>query len=329
MAKIIIVADKENLPILEKYLPMQEGITVIYSTSSLEGADNHIKKAQAVVLDVSHKSAGVFIATLKAKNIPIIAIADIAAQGFALMELGASEMQLRMKNQSPDYFCKLLAAKIKDVSQREDGKKMRELKRPSLGKSRVGDKLIVIGSSTGGTDTVEHVLKGLREDVPPILIVQHMPPIFTRMYAERLNNNCSMSVWEAREGDALRRGLALIAPGDYHMVLSAVGDDMYVKCVGGARVCNQRHAVDVLFESVTKVLGNSTRNVIGVILTGMGSDGANGLLELRQAGATTIGQDEESCVVYGMPRAAYECGAVQRQLHKDDIAQAILNFTRS
>lgn len=326
MINVVIVADKVRIPILMKHLPEENGISVIYVTESTSGLDAYIKRTQVIVLDVPKENAQKYIDVLKVNNIPIIAITDVATHGFALMGGGAAEMQLRTPGQMPQYFCRLLAAKIHAVSKREGGQKTRELKRPGS-KDNI-NKLIVIGSSTGGTDTLEFILRDLPEDIPPILVVQHMPPIFTRMFAERLHTNCRINVWEAREGDPLMRGLALVAPGDKHMVLAKRNDGLYVRCIDGARVCNQRPSVDVLFESVAKILGDECSRAVGVILTGMGSDGAKGLLAMRKLGSSTIGQDEASCVVYGMPRAAYECGAVQRQLHKNDIASAILNFAR-
>ena len=324
MINILIISDKDRLPEYKQYLKAED-ISVLHATDSLDEAEKFINKAQVILLDVPMEDAQQFISALGRKKVPILAVAGSANMGFAVMEWGAAEMQVRFAGQPPEYFFKMVMTKIRSVSKTIGGQTMRTLKRPDLGKA---DKIIAVGSSTGGTDTVEGILRKLPEDMPPILIVQHMPPIFTRMFAERLNTLCKLSVWEARDSDILVQGLVLIAPGDRHMVLARSGRDLIVNCTHGAKVCNQRPAVDVLFESIAKVLGNECRRCLGIILTGMGNDGAKGLLAMRNMGSMTIGQDQESSVVYGMPRAAYECGAVTHQLHLNDIAPAILNFAK-
>ncbi len=154
------------------------------------------------------------------------------------------------------------------------------------------------------------VVKQFRRDIPGVVIVQHMPPGFTKMYAERLNNQCTVSVKEAETGDRVLQGQVLIAPGDRQMRVVKVGNMYQVECRGTEKVSGHCPSVDVLFESVAKVAGNKA---IGVILTGMGADGSKGLLQMRKAGAQTIGQNEATCVVYGMPKVAYDIGAVQYQ----------------
>ncbi len=187
--------------------------------------------------------------------------------------------------------------------------------------SETTDKVIAIGASTGGTEAIREVLTRLPANVPGIIIVQHMPPNFTKSFADRLNELCAIEVREAKNGDFLGVGKALIAPGDYHMVLRRSGARYFVEIGTGEKVSGHRPSVDVLFNSVAKTAG---ANAIGVILTGMGADGAKGLLSMRKAGARTIGQDENSCVVYGMPKVAYEIGAVEQQFDLDDIAEAIV-----
>ncbi len=168
------------------------------------------------------------------------------------------------------------------------------------------NKIIAIGASTGGTEAIKEVLTRLPGNSPGIVIVQHMPPGFTAAYAERLNGICKMEVKEAQNGDVCRPGVALLAPGDYHMVLRRVGARYTVKTKKGPRVWHQRPAVDVLFNSVAE---HSGVNSVGVLLTGMGKDGADGLMKMKEMGSRTVCQNEESCVVYGMPRAAVEIGA--------------------
>lgn len=184
------------------------------------------------------------------------------------------------------------------------------------------DKLIVIGASTGGTEALIQVLKKMPEEMPPMLIVQHMPPVFTKMYAQRCDYFCKMKVQEAQDGDRVLNGNAYIAPGDYHMRLVKRAGHYYLSCMKGEKVKGVCPSVDVLFNSVADIMPKKT---IGVILTGMGSDGAEGLLKLRKKGAFTIGQDEKSSVVYGMPKEAYDMGAVAVQADIDDIAKIILD----
>lgn len=182
-------------------------------------------------------------------------------------------------------------------------------------------KILAIGASTGGTEALKDVLMGLPRNAPGTVIVQHMPANFTGPFAERLNSLCAMEVREARNGDSITPGLVLIAPGDYHMVVRRSGARYYVEIGSGEKVSGHRPSADVLLNSVAKIAGS---NAIGVILTGMGADGARGLLAMRNAGARTIGQDEASCVVYGMPKVAYEQGAVEKQLPLHKIANEIL-----
>jgi two-component system, chemotaxis family, protein-glutamate methylesterase/glutaminase len=167
--------------------------------------------------------------------------------------------------------------------------------------------VIAIGASTGGTEALREVLTGLPENMPGILIVQHIPPVFSLAFANRLNDLCRLRVKEATDGDRLTPGLALIAPGNFHLTLQKVAGEYRVRVQDGQRVCYQRPSVDVLFESVALV---AKGDAIGAILTGMGSDGAQGMLKMKKAGARTIAQDEASCVVFGMPREAIQAGAV-------------------
>ncbi|HYE86112.1 MAG TPA: chemotaxis response regulator protein-glutamate methylesterase [Vicinamibacterales bacterium] len=165
--------------------------------------------------------------------------------------------------------------------------------------------LIAIGASTGGTQAIEALLTRMPEDCPPIVVVQHMPANFTRAFADRLNGVCPMRVVEARGGEPLVRGVAYIAPGDYHMIVERNGVNLQTRLQQGPALHHQRPAVDVLFDSVAKI--RSVRTV-GILLTGMGSDGADGMVRLRAAGAQTIAEDEQSCVVFGMPKEAIARG---------------------
>lgn len=182
-------------------------------------------------------------------------------------------------------------------------------------------KVVAIGASTGGTQAIEVVMQGMPPDAPGTVIVQHMPETFTGAFAERLNKNCAMDIREARDMDYVTPGTALIAPGDKHMILQKSGARYQVRIKGGPRVHFQRPSVDVLFQSVA---ANSGQNAIGVILTGMGADGAKGLLAMHTEGAHTIAQDEKSSIIFGMPREAIELGGVDEVLPLTQIAGAIL-----
>jgi len=182
--------------------------------------------------------------------------------------------------------------------------------------------LIAIGASTGGTEAIIEVVKHFPANTPGVVIVQHMPPVFTKMYAERVDRICMMSVKEATNGDRVKQGTILIAPGgDDQMYLRQDASGYYVQLTAGAKVSGHCPSVDVLFDSVAKTAG---RNAVGVLLTGMGADGARGLVTMKQTGAHTIGQDEASCVVYGMPMEAYKRGGVSEQLDLSVIGSAVL-----
>ena len=184
--------------------------------------------------------------------------------------------------------------------------------------------VIAVGASTGGTEALRVFLAALPTDCPPVVVVQHMPEGFTRAFAERLNNECGIEVKEARDGDRLQTGQGLIAPGNRHMLINRSGQELVVQIIDGPLVSRHRPSVDVLFRSVATSLGPSA---VGVIMTGMGDDGAQGLCEMKEAGAATIAQDEASCIVFGMPREAISRGAVDVVVPLEQIASAALNVS--
>jgi two-component system chemotaxis response regulator CheB len=187
------------------------------------------------------------------------------------------------------------------------------------------EKVVVIGASTGGTEALKTVLEALPADSPGIVIVQHMPELFTRAFADRLDTLCRITVKEAASNDTVIRGRALIAPGNHHLLLKRSGARYYVEIKDGPLVCRHRPSVDVLFRSAARYAG---QNAVGVILTGMGDDGARGMLEMKQAGAATMAQDEATCIVFGMPNEAIKRNAVDRVLPLDGVAGAILSHAR-
>jgi two-component system, chemotaxis family, protein-glutamate methylesterase/glutaminase len=184
-------------------------------------------------------------------------------------------------------------------------------------------KVIAIGASTGGTEALKVILVNMPQNSPGIVIVQHMPANFTTAFAARLNSLCQISVKEAENNDSVLPGTALVAPGNFHMILRRSGARYYVEIKTGPMVHHQRPAVDVLFKSTAQYVG---ANAIGVILTGMGADGAEGLLEMKKAGAGTIAQDEKSCVVFGMPKEAIKLGAADKIVTLEMITSEIIRM---
>jgi two-component system chemotaxis response regulator CheB len=208
---------------------------------------------------------------------------------------------------------KSLAAKIRGAAgarprvAAESKPSLREQPRPAAGLPCDQRTVIAIGASTGGTVAIQEILQRLSADMPPMVVTQHIPAGFSLAFANRLNKLCALEVREAVSGDSLRPGLVLIAPGDYHLLLRRAGAGYAIELQQGPEVCYQRPSVDVMFASVAQAAGSHS---VGVLLTGMGTDGAKGLLALKRAGAATIAQDEQSCVVYGMPREARRLDAV-------------------
>lgn len=193
----------------------------------------------------------------------------------------------------------------------------------SMSMLKTTEYVIAVGASTGGTEALTTFLKAMPLDTPGIVIVQHMPEKFTTSFAARLNEICNITVKEAQDGDSVIRGRALIAPGNYHMLLKRSGAKYYVEVKEGPLVNRHRPSVDVLFRSTARYAG---ANAVGVIMTGMGDDGAKGMLEMKQAGAKTVAQDEKSCVVFGMPKEAIKLGGVDKILPLDAIAQYVVKI---
>lgn len=264
--------------------------------------------------------------------LPVVVISSLSDKVFDALNAGAVDFVAKpavsSRSQLEDFIRNELLVKIKIASTAKISnikKTVAQQIQPHL--SGTGQNLVVaIGASTGGTEAIFDVVKNYGTDIPGIVVVQHMPPGFTKMYAKRLNDQCRIRAKEAETGDRVLPGTLLLAPGgDRHMHLVKVNGVYQVEVKAGPRVNGHCPSVDVLFESVAKVAGPSA---VGIILTGMGGDGAKGLLAMRKAGAKTIGQDESTCVVYGMPKVAYDLGAVQYQDKLSDIASrtyAVLN----
>ena len=266
--------------------------------------------------------------------LPVVVISALSDKVFDAMNAGAVDFVAKPavsnRQQLEDFIKNELLTKIKiastaRISNIKKTVMMQQEQQQSLSVKR-SNLIVAIGASTGGTEAIYSVVKDFGTDIPGIVCVQHMPPKFTEMYAKRLNDQCRIQVKEAETGDRVIPGHMLIAPGgDRHMRLIKVNGAYQVEVKAGPRVNGHCPSVEVLFESVAKAAG---KDAVGIILTGMGGDGGKGLLSMRQAGAKTIGQDESTCVVYGMPKVAYDLGAVMYQEKLNDIAgrtYALLN----
>lgn len=221
-------------------------------------------------------------------------------------------------------FFKELTVKIKIISTKIPNKMASVMHNSSQGKNDY-ERIIAIGASTGGVEAISQILVNLPETIPGIVIVQHMPPKFSTLFAQRMNSLCRIFVKEAEDGDEIRTGMALIAPGDKHMKVLKNNEKYIIKLVSGEKVTGHCPSVDVLFESVAKSAGSKG---VGVILTGMGIDGSRGLLMMKQSGAYTIGQNKESSAIYGMPMEAYKIGAVTKQVSLSEISKELVSLIK-
>lgn len=261
--------------------------------------------------------------------IPVVVVSAISDNVFDALNAGAVDFVTKISSvtgSSKEVFINELIIKLKIASMAKVGNIKKEIinkRYTDKINSRNSNTIIAIGASTGGTQAILEVVKGFPIDMPGILITQHMPPVFTKMYADRLNNLCPMEVKEAETGDIVLPGKILIAPGDRHMELIRRGNNYYVECFTGDKVNGHCPSVDVLFNSVAEKAGSAA---IGVILTGMGYDGAKGLMKMKQRGDYTIGQDEKSSVVYGMPKVAFDIGGVTKQTSLKNIPALIYSI---
>ncbi len=331
--KVLIVDDSLFFrTALQKVLSGDAGIEVIGSAGSAMEADKKIKELSPDVVTLDVELPGMkgtdFLKKLIPVNpLPVVLVSSLNIGIFEALDAGAVDFVKKPSGQSDSdfqIFCNELSVKIKIASSAKVKKTpspIESLPLPNLKSGDGSERVIAIGASTGGTEATLEILKNLPADIPGIVIVQHMPVGFTKMYADRLNRICKFSVLEAQNGDRVKQGQALIAPGDKQMTLSKDQNGYYVKCAAGEKVSGHCPSVDVLFRSVARTAG---KDAMGVILTGMGKDGAQGLLEMRTKGSYTIGQDKASCVVYGMPMVAYDIGAVVKQAPCQAIASLII-----
>jgi len=256
----------------------------------------------------------------------VICVSGNAAFASASLRGGSDEFVLKPAINTPVSTVKFIDNIVKYINayaQRQKMPAMRELNKMVTKHDR--QKIVAIASSTGGTSALEVLLAGLPADIPPMVVVQHMTSGFTKLFAERLNANNKQQIREAATGDYLMRGTLLLAPADRHMKMVRREGRLAVECFVGQKLHGVMPAADILFESVAELVKGES---IGVVLTGMGADGARGLKAMRAAGAKTIGQDEATCVVYGMPKVAKDIGAVMYELPLDKIAERIMSLAR-
>lgn len=262
--------------------------------------------------------------------LPVVVVSSLTQSGgdMALEALSCGAVDVMCKPQGA-YSVENLSIELIDkikAAARVDAKQIKTYKTSTPQKqalTKTTNKIIAIGASTGGTEALRIVLEQYPPNAPGTLVVQHMPEHFTRSFANRLNDLCAVEVKEAENGDAVVPGRVLIAPGNHHLLLNRSGANYIGKVKEGPLVCRHRPSVEVLFNSVAQYGG---ANAIGVILTGMGKDGATGLLKMKEAGAETIAQNEASCVVFGMPREAIACGGVNHIVALENVAEKIFQY---
>ncbi len=262
--------------------------------------------------------------------LPVVVISSASDKVLMAMEVGAVDFIAKPNIQTSleqEKFLREVQTKVKiaSMSRVMSNRSTTQTNLRNITGSLKYD-VIAVGASTGGTEAFTKLMGLLPKNLPPIVVVQHMPPVFTKLYAERLNATFPHQVCEAENGMVLKSGVVYIAPGDKHMELVRTSAGMKVHLLGGEKVNGHRPSVDILFQSVARLFG---RKAIGVILTGMGYDGAKGLLEMKKQGAYTIGQDQESSVVYGMPMVAFNIGAVKKQSSIENMGSIIVRELKS
>ena len=340
--KVLVVDDSAIVrKVLSEELSRERGIEVIGTAPDPYVARDKIVrlKPDVITLDIEmpRMDGLTFLKKLmRHYPMPVIIVSSLTTKGGDLameaLSLGALEV---ISKPSASYsvgdMSVQLADKIKAVAHvnmyaKTQPDKVQDHFKPELSSRALADttnKILAIGASTGGTEAIKTVLSGMPHNSPGIAVVQHMPAKFTTSFAERLDTLCAVKVKEAEDGDSLVNGNVLIVPGNYHMLLRRSGARYYVQVKSGPMVHHQRPSVDVLFKSVADYAGS---NAVGIILTGMGADGADGLLKMRQVGARTVAQDEKSCVVFGMPKEAIKCGAAEKVVGLQDITKTSLQM---
>lgn len=340
--KVLIVDDSAVVrKVFSNELSRERGIKVIGTAPDPYVARNKIVKLEpdVITLDIEMpRMDGItFLKKLmKYYPLPVIIVSSLTPKGgkMALEALARGALEVISKpsaaysvgDMSVQLADKIRAVARVNVKERIESVNKSESVKPvilSRALAASTNKIIAIGASTGGTEAIKTVLTGMPPNSPGTVIVQHMPANFTTSFAERLDSLSEIHVKEAKDGDSVSNGQALLAPGNFHMLLKRSGAKYYVQVKKGPLVHHQRPAADVLFRSVANYAG---ANAVGIILTGMGSDGAAGLLEMKKAGARTVAQDEKSCVVFGMPKEAIKLGAADKVVSLENITRTSLEM---
>lgn len=341
--RVLVVDDSAIVrKVLSEELSRERGIEVVGTAPDPYVARDKIVRLEpdVVTLDIEmpRMDGLTFLKKLmKYRPVPVIIVSSLTKKGGSLameaLSLGALEVICKPSaSYSVGDMGVQLADKIRAVANVNLRARMETTEAPkeaptshpaAKALSVTTNKILAIGASTGGTEAIKTVLLGMPPNAPGIIVVQHMPAKFTTSFAERLDTLCAIRVREAQDGDSVVNGQALIAPGNFHMLLRRSGARYYVQIKDGPMVHHQRPSVDVLFKSVADYAGS---NAVGVILTGMGADGADGLLKMRQAGAQTVAQDERTCVVFGMPKEAIRREAAEKVVGLPDIPATVLRM---
>ncbi|BEP27987.1 protein-glutamate methylesterase/protein-glutamine glutaminase [Helicovermis profundi] len=333
--RVLIVDDSILIRgVLSRNLVLSNKIEVVGTArDAFDARDKILKlKPDVLTLDVQMpRMNGIdFLRLLMPQHpMPVVVVSSLSESVFDAMEAGAVdfvEKPSEKDNRSQKYFINELVEKILIASTSNIKKSTKSIKliEKKVVKENSID-LIAIGASTGGTEALSYLLSNLFLPLPPIVIVQHMPVKFTKLFAERLNRESNFTVKEAENGEPLKSGHVYLAKGDNHIIVEKIGNKGIVKIKKTDKVNGHKPSVDVLFNSVAESFGS---NSLGIILTGMGKDGARGLLEMKKKHAITIGQNSGSCVVYGMPKSAYRIGAIDYELHLTNIPEKIENIIR-
>jgi len=340
--RVLVVDDSAIVrKIFTEELSRERGIEVVGSAPDPYVARDKIVKLKPDVITLDIEMPRMDGLTFLKKlmtfyPLPVIIVSSLTQKGGKLameaLSLGALEVIAKptvaysVGDMSIQLADKIRAVSHINVMGKKQAAQIKDIVKPEVpihSLAATTNKIIAIGASTGGTEAIKEVLTRMPPNAPGIVIVQHMPAQFTTAFSERLDSLCAVNVKEAVDGDSVVTGKALIAPGNFHMLLKRSGARYYVQVKSGPMVHHQRPAADVLFKSVASYAGS---NAVGIILTGMGTDGAEGLLKMKEAGAKTIAQDEKSCVVFGMPKEAIKLGAAEKVVSLQKVARTSLQM---
>ena len=342
--RLLIVDDSALVcEILKERLSRERGIEVVGTASDAYGARDKIVQLRpdVMTLDVEmpHMNGVEFLRRLMPQYpIPVIMVSSLTKKGtrtaIESLEAGAvdfvtkpsADLGYGLENMLMELCTKIKIASTSNVShwkQKRVQLKSKTEKIPTAAFKNAEEKVIAIGASTGGIEAITKIVSRFPAETPGVVIVQHMPPIFTTMFADRLNSKCDMLVKEAVKGDIIKPGLVLVAPGDKHLRVEKSASGYRLRISDDDKVCGHRPSVEVMMQSIAKHVG---QNAVGIMLSGMGSDGANGMLAMRRAGARTMAQDEATSIVFGMPKEAFERGGAERLLPLQKIAAEVIRL---